>query len=227
MKNTVTRLIAAVIISTFAMAPALASAQTASSTAEDQIKALMEQIHTLQQQVMTLMKARHGDMASSTPQNMDGDSDGTKRPCPAFTRDLRRGAQGDDVRELQQHLMKALPDAFSEDKVTGFFGPATEKALKHFQEMSDMGTSTGFFGPRTRMEMGKRCGQMMGNGMPGMMGSSTMPKPWEMHDRMMGSSTMPKPPGMWNWGGGEGDDNHGPRPPMHPMSQPGSDAGQH
>ena len=242
MKNTAMRLIAAAVISTSFMMPVLASAQTASTT-DDQIKTLMEQIRQLQQQLMTIMKARHSDMGSSTPPMMGGDSDGTKRPCPAFARDLRRGAKGDDVRDMQEHLAQAMPDAFSEDNVTGVFGPMTEKALKHFQEMNGVGTSTGVFGPRTRGEMGKHCGEMMGHGrMGGMMGSSTMPwadgrgpghmmgtstRPWALGDDhmggSMGSSTMPHPDGMPGKMGGEMNDgdHHGPKPPLPLIPMPG------
>ena len=49
-----------------------------------------------------------------------------------FPRVLKRGSQGDDVRQLQQYLGDLMP-SFSDSNISGYFGPITEKAIKQFQ----------------------------------------------------------------------------------------------
>jgi len=78
--------------------------------------------------------------------------------CIALKRNLKRGHQGDDVRELQKKL---IDDGDLEtDNDTGFFGPKTEKALQKWQAKhgivsSGAADSTGFgsVGPRTRARL--------------------------------------------------------------------------
>ncbi|MCE9643976.1 peptidoglycan-binding protein [Candidatus Parcubacteria bacterium] len=74
---------------------------------------------------------------------------------PAFTRDLRRGMSGEDVKRLQQWLnarghvvSKSGPG--SRGKETAYFGSATAKALAAFQKKSKIKPSSGYFGPVTR-----------------------------------------------------------------------------
>gem|GEM_PF-2683613 len=81
--------------------------------------------------------------------------------CISLNRNLARGAQGDDVRQLQHSLIgEGELDA---DSSTGFFGPKTEKALQKWQAKRGIVASgsphtTGFgaVGPRTRAML-KEC----------------------------------------------------------------------
>ena len=50
-----------------------------------------------------------------------------------FTKALRRGMTGEEVKELQQFLKK-FPDIYPEGLVTGYFGSLTEAAVKKLQQ---------------------------------------------------------------------------------------------
>ncbi len=66
-------------------------------------------------------------------------------PHGGFSRTLRRGDRGKDVKTLQQWLTDvgyALP-------TTGFFGPSTQAAVKDFQRTSDLSPVSGVVGVRT------------------------------------------------------------------------------
>lgn len=65
-----------------------------------------------------------------------------------FIRSLMRGMSGDDVRDLQEILAED-PSIYPEGLITGFFGPATERAMKKFQKKHGI-EQAGIFGPRTR-----------------------------------------------------------------------------
>ena len=49
-----------------------------------------------------------------------------------FGRVLKRGSQGDDVRQLQQYLNILIP-SFTSPYISGYFGLTTEKTIKQFQ----------------------------------------------------------------------------------------------
>ncbi|MDZ4260660.1 MAG: LamG-like jellyroll fold domain-containing protein, partial [Candidatus Sungbacteria bacterium] len=68
-----------------------------------------------------------------------------------FTKSLARGTEGDEVKSLQEAL-KQDPEIYPEGLVTGFFGPATEAAVKRFQEKHHI-ESLGIIGPRTRAKL--------------------------------------------------------------------------
>ena len=59
---------------------------------------------------------------------------------------LRRGAQGESVKALQQALAR---EGFDPGSVDGKFGPNTERAVKAFQRANGL-TADGVVGPRTR-----------------------------------------------------------------------------
>ncbi len=65
-----------------------------------------------------------------------------------FTRHLMIGDVGNDVSALQQFLKK-FPDIYPEGRVTGYFGPLTESAVKNYQKLRDI-ESIGEVGPMTR-----------------------------------------------------------------------------
>lgn len=99
-----------------------------------------------------------------------------KLQCISLNRNLVRGAQGDDVRQLQQSLIGE--GDLDSDSATGFFGPKTEKALQKWQAKRGIvatGTpaTTGFgsVGPRTRTILANCFGNGNGNGT----GTSTPP----------------------------------------------------
>lgn len=74
-----------------------------------------------------------------------------------FTRPLRRGSSGEEVRHLQ-FLLVLDPVLYPEGLVTGYFGPATEAAVKRFQRKLGIITREaepgfGRVGPKTREKL--------------------------------------------------------------------------
>ncbi|HZI16389.1 MAG TPA: transglycosylase SLT domain-containing protein, partial [Myxococcus sp.] len=64
--------------------------------------------------------------------------------------DLEKGARGEDVKKLQQALVKAGYMTQAEMNTgPGQFGPRTEQALKEFQAANGV-KNTGYYGPLTR-----------------------------------------------------------------------------
>jgi len=70
-----------------------------------------------------------------------------------LTRNLTLDMTGDDVTKLQEFLAKDS-ELYPEAVVSGKFGPATEEAVKRFQEKNNLkcadGTACGYVGPATR-----------------------------------------------------------------------------
>ncbi len=60
----------------------------------------------------------------------------------------RRGASSDAVRRAQEFL-RMFPDIYPEGQATGFFGPATENAVRRFQQVGGL-TETGEIDARTQ-----------------------------------------------------------------------------
>ncbi len=79
--------------------------------------------------------------------------------------DLKRGAQGAAVKQLQAALVKAGTLTQKEMNTgPGIFGPRTEAALKEFQEKAHV-PATGYYGPKTRAaleKLGARPGKKTG-----------------------------------------------------------------
>lgn len=76
-----------------------------------------------------------------------------------FTQTLTRGVRGEEVRQLQK-LLAADKSLYPEGRITGYFGPATEQAIKRFQAKygivsSGTPTTTGYglVGPKTREKL--------------------------------------------------------------------------
>jgi len=65
-----------------------------------------------------------------------------------LSRTLVRGSQGDDVKQFQQFLIDTYPDFFPIKQATGYYGPATETAVKKLQERQGI-ESIGIVGPKT------------------------------------------------------------------------------
>ncbi len=73
-----------------------------------------------------------------------------------FNRTLKKGAKGEDVKKLQK-ILAEMPDIYPEGDVSGFFGPATLRALRKFQEKYTLASSGesgyGQAGPKTRAKL--------------------------------------------------------------------------
>lgn len=73
-----------------------------------------------------------------------------------FNRPMYLGLRSNDVLELQKSLSR-FKDIYPEGLATGYFGPATERAVKRFQEkysLAKIGDSGyGFVGPKTRAKL--------------------------------------------------------------------------
>lgn len=124
-------LLAALVISAFAV-----STRGQTDTAS-LIRNLEARIRALQGQVATLI----AEQASSREESNR----------TAFTQTLRRGSRDDEVRRLQEFLKKT-PEFYPEGLLTGFFGPATERAVKRFQSTYAI-DAIGIVGPKTRAKL--------------------------------------------------------------------------
>jgi peptidoglycan hydrolase-like protein with peptidoglycan-binding domain len=162
------KVVAGLIIATAVM-PFMASAQTTDTAS--QIQALLGQIKSLQQQLMTLVASSSASaqtwVASTTPSWLPGSEGGQKPPCLTLPRNLSVGSRGDDVKQLQQTLADD-PESGFKGTVTGFFGPLTARAMANFQMHNGIASSTtGFVGALTRGFFDRKCGK--GEGQGGMM----------------------------------------------------------
>ncbi len=153
--------------------PAAASAQ-ASASLEMQVKSLMSQIQSLQMQLKTLIGSsspmiRVEKKEMQGPEHMNPGQMG-KMMCVTLNRNLRAGAQGDDVKKLQEMLAQDPENEFR-GKATGFFGPLTANAMAKFQMRAGIASTTdGTVGPMTRGFFERACGKGLDGGMGGGMG---------------------------------------------------------
>ena len=73
-----------------------------------------------------------------------------------ITRTLKRGSRGADVTRLQEFLAQDK-DVYPEGEITGYFGPATERAVGRFQEKKGIASpgqsGYGEVGPKTRAKV--------------------------------------------------------------------------
>lgn len=147
--------------------PVIASADTID--VQSQIQALLSQIQTLQQQLRTLvasstsaMGGEHGWMMGSTTPVAMPSGQIAKAACVTLNRNLGVGSRGDDVKGLQQMLSDDSESGYS-GGVTGYFGPATARAMAKYQTRFGIASSsTGFVGALTRGFFEKRCGEGLG-----------------------------------------------------------------
>lgn len=151
MTNKKNRFVASVLVAgMFVSSAAFASAETATSSPD--IAALTAQVQNLLAQVAALQ----------------AQLDATKKEVIAvkqeliLTRALAFGSKGSDVSDLQEFL-KDFPDIYPEGLVTGFFGHATEKAIKRFQEKHGFET-VGIVGPKTREKIKELFSEHKGKG---------------------------------------------------------------
>lgn len=73
-----------------------------------------------------------------------------------FTQYLQKGSRGNQAEALQKFLAQNK-DFYPEALITGYFGPATERAVKRFQEKYGIARQGdggyGFVGPKTRAKL--------------------------------------------------------------------------
>ena len=67
---------------------------------------------------------------------------------PSITYALAKGMQNGQVTKLQQILAR-YPEVYPEGLITGYFGPATERAVVRFQKKYGL-EQVGYVGPKTR-----------------------------------------------------------------------------
>jgi hypothetical protein len=123
---------------------------------------LQKMINDLLAQVAALKGDTKGEMKGDTKMSAS---------CTTFARDLKTGATGADVKELQMFLNKdadtrvAATGAGSAGMETMTYGPATAAAVSKLQvkyraeilSPSGLVNPTGFFGPSTRAHVNKMC----------------------------------------------------------------------
>lgn len=152
-------LITSFLFLSFIISPALVSAQNVSDLTA-QINSLLQTIKALQAQLATLQQNQGTSVpaSSSGNTNVGGTVTTTETVCFAFRNNLylglKDGETGGEVSKLQQFL-KSRGD-FLYPTITGFFGPATEEAVKRFQSRSSIisqgiaeTTGYGVVGPQT------------------------------------------------------------------------------
>ncbi len=129
--------VAAVVAAAGAALPAASFAQmtTTSSSIQAQlsiIASLTQQIQALQQQILGLRQQQ-------------------KTATAQLVSTLSLGSQGDQVKILQA-LLAADPGIFPEGQITGFFGSATQRAVKRFQKAHGL-AQVGRVGPQTLQKL--------------------------------------------------------------------------
>ena len=121
--------------------PAFAETSTTTNAAlVNQISSLLQQINTLQAQIVELNKKR-GDLTSSLAQTLN------------LARSLSLGMSGGDVTLLQQ-ILAADPEVYPEGLTTGYFGSLTERAVRKFQRKHGI-DQAGIVGPKTLARLNK------------------------------------------------------------------------
>ena len=141
------------------LSASFASAQTPSSSGlQALIKQLQEQVKSLQAQVQTLTSQFAATKEETTAVKAEvkaahEEIKATKEEVAVIkeefrlTKSLKRGERGDEVRKLQEFLSQ-FPDIYSEKLITGFFGPATEAAVRKLQAKHGI-EQVGSIGPKT------------------------------------------------------------------------------
>ncbi len=118
-----------------------------------QIKELLNKISSLQVQANG-----QTSVSSSVVVEPSSTSPAMPRICGILNRNLVRGAQGDDVRSLQEFLAS---EGYLSASATGYFGPATANAVARWQSSQGV-QSVGSVGPMTRDRIKMRCGNQYG-----------------------------------------------------------------
>ena len=145
MKRTLLKPLTGLVIAGALLMPAIGMAQSTSTTAQiNTISALLQQMQALQAQIEAL-KASQSTLQTQTAVEFN-----------AFLTSLSLGSRGDAVTALQA-LLAANPTIYPEGLITGYFGKATERALKRLQKENGL-DQVGFVGPRTRQLLNRLLG---------------------------------------------------------------------
>ena len=139
MKNGIQKGISALIVAGIvasSLLPGFAAAETSLEANLKIITELTNQIKALQAQILGLQSQQKQLQAT------------TSQTVLEIIQNLKEGSEGDQV-TLLQTLLAADAAMYPEGKVTGFFGPATRRALQRFQRANGL-EQVGFVGPRTR-----------------------------------------------------------------------------
>ncbi|TSC87083.1 MAG: DNA topoisomerase IV subunit A [Parcubacteria group bacterium Gr01-1014_8] len=135
------------------------STQAAISTQTNQtsaaVSALVAQLKTL----IAQLKALGGTVSPSLEATVSALEGGATLPGATFTRDLKLGSTGADVKALQVWLnangyMVSASGPGSVGNETMMFGSATRAALIKFQKAKGITPAAGYFGPKTRAALG-------------------------------------------------------------------------
>lgn len=125
--------------------PSIGMAQSATSTTQiTAISALLKQIQDLQSQIEALRVSQNTLQIQAATE------------FRAFIVGLSLGSKGDAVKALQA-LLAANPNIYPEGLITGYFGKATERALKRLQKENGL-EQVGSVGPRTRQLLNRLLG---------------------------------------------------------------------
>src|SRR3989344_382470 len=129
--------LAGLFLAGLVLVPSVGMAESATSTAQiNAISALLQQIQALQSQIDALK-------ASQTTLKVE-----VATQFSAFVTSLSLGSRGDAVEALQA-LLATNASIYPEGLITGYFGKATERALKRLQKENDL-EQVGRVGPKTR-----------------------------------------------------------------------------
>jgi peptidoglycan hydrolase-like protein with peptidoglycan-binding domain len=137
MRQNFIKFIAILTLASFALVPAVSLAEATSTNSQiNNISAMLEQIKAMQAQIEAL-KASQGTLKAQAATQIG-----------AFVASLQLGSSGDDVKALQA-LLAANANIYPEGLITGYFGKATEKAIKRLQKENGL-EQAGRVGPKTR-----------------------------------------------------------------------------
>ncbi len=140
MKNVWTGIVMAffVVGSVFALLPSFASAASLTSSQVQAIVSLLSSFGA-DTAVIANVQASLGGQPTITVSDVT---------LSTLTQTLSLGMTNDQVANLQRYLAQH-PNIYPEGKVSGYFGPLTEKAVKKFQEENGL-EPVGIVGPKTR-----------------------------------------------------------------------------
>src|SRR3989344_9657182 len=115
-----------------------------------QIRELLTKVASLQ----TQLGSGAGMQITAAPSPAAASLPAKHRLCSILARNLSRGAQGDDVRGLQEFLSA---EGYLSANATGYFGPATASAVARWQASQGI-SAPGIVGPLTRERIKIWCG---------------------------------------------------------------------
>ena len=141
------------------IATAIAMLLPGAAFAAENQQVLLAQIAALQQQIVSLQKQTTSSAATNSLKNADTFAVSTTaqapRVCNAPTHSLSQGDESDEVANVQIFLAR-MPGMYPEAKVTGYYGPATTRAVQRFQAKygilgkgSPKATGWGYIGQKT------------------------------------------------------------------------------